>query len=171
MGWGKTEFGVSRNYTERLCCGHLKDAVGRCPEMPIKKQEFYEGAALHLLASTERIVGIVHRPPFFLLNGRVLVLLKYSTKNRSPWGFTFTENEQGRLQTRSSKYETKIGLVCGSDGVVALAYQDFLEIAKPRSGTVHVACYRQHGEFYEVNGPDGTLNRKIPPSGWQKIFD
>lgn len=56
--------------------------------MAIKKQEFYEGAALYLLARTGRIKSIRNQPPFFVLNDDLFVLLKYSTKSRSPWGFT-----------------------------------------------------------------------------------
>jgi hypothetical protein len=36
--------------------------------MAIKKQEFYEGAALHLLARAGGITGIRYVAPFFLLN-------------------------------------------------------------------------------------------------------
>lgn len=139
--------------------------------MPIKKQEFYEGAALYLLARAGRIAGISLDPPFFVLNKRYLVLLKICTKNRSPWGFTFTTLEQERLQERAPKYCSKIGLVCGADGVAAVDYDDYLEIARHRKASVHIACYRQHGEYYEVSGPDGTLKNKISPSSWQKIFD
>lgn len=62
--------------------------------MAIKKQEFYEGAALHLLVRSGGIMSIRYEAPFFLLNDNVLIYLKYSTKGRSPWGFTFTTDEQ-----------------------------------------------------------------------------
>jgi hypothetical protein len=140
--------------------------------MPLNKQEFYEGAAMRLLASTGRIVGIIADAPFFILNGRLLVMVKYTTKGRSPWGFSFSQSEQRKLQQKSSKFKTKIGLVCGSDGVATLDYQaDFLQIAAPRDAAIHVSCYRDHGEHYEINGPDGALKRKIAPSNWQKIFE
>jgi hypothetical protein len=87
--------------------------------MAIKKQEFYEGAALHLLARAGDIASIRYDPPFFLLNEELLVLLKYCTKGRSPWGFTFTSDEQMILQRRASQSRIVIGLVCGADGVAA----------------------------------------------------
>ena len=71
--------------------------------MSIKKQEFYEGAALHLLARAGGITGIRYEAPLFLLNEQLLVLLKYSTKGRSPWGFTFTRDEQLILHNRASQ--------------------------------------------------------------------
>jgi hypothetical protein len=138
--------------------------------MTIAKQAFYEGAALHLVARSGEIASIQYNAPFFLLNKRFLVLLKYSTKGRSPWGFTFWPDEQSLLRQRSARNSIVLGLVCGADGVVALTYGSYLTIASPRTSTIHLSCYRQHGEHYEVNGPDGTLPRKISPSTWVRIL-
>jgi hypothetical protein len=139
--------------------------------MAIKKQEFYEGAALHLLARTGGIMSIQYEAPFFVLNNQLLVHLKYSTRGRSPWGFTFTEDEQTLLQNRASEFKTVIGLICGADGVAAFTYDAFLRVAAPRKSAIHIACYRQHGEHYEVNGPDGMLDGKVAPSNWQRILE
>ena len=87
--------------------------------MGIQKQEFYEGAALHLLARSGRITALRYDPPFFMLNNHLLVLLKYSTRGRSPWGFTFTPDEQALLKAGGVKSRIVIGLVCGADGVAA----------------------------------------------------
>src|SRR5580692_7246999 len=141
------------------------------PRMAIKKQEFYEGAALHLLARSGRIASIRYNAPFFLLNDRLSVMLKYSTKGRSPWGFTFTADEQLLLKTRASDSEMAIGLICGADGVACFSYQSYVSVAAPRTAALHLACYRQHGEHYEVSGPDGTLQRKVAPSNWQKLLE
>jgi hypothetical protein len=54
--------------------------------MAIRKQEFYEGAALHILARAGSITSVQYLPPLFVLNGKLLVLLKYSTKGRSSLG-------------------------------------------------------------------------------------
>jgi hypothetical protein len=139
--------------------------------MTIKKQEFYEGAALHLLARTGGVTSIQYNVPFFVINNRLLVLIKYSTKGRSPWGFTFMPEEQQLLQENASENKIILGLVCGADGVVAIDYDDYLTVAALRKSAVHIACYRQHGEHYEVNGPDGRLNRKVAPSNWRKILE
>lgn len=138
--------------------------------MAIKKQEFYEGAALHLLARNGKILSIKYAPPFFLLNDTILVTLKYSTKARSPWGFTFTSDEQDLLQKKTIEFEVIIGLICGSDGVAALPYDSYRKIAAPRHSAVHIACHRNHGQHYEINGPDGILPGKVAPSNWQKIL-
>ena len=139
--------------------------------MAIKKQEFYEGAALHLLARTSGIASVRYEAPFFLLNDYLLVYLKYSTRGRSPWGFTFMPEEQVLLQLKASTFNVLIGLICGADGVAALRFDAYRSVAAVRNSAVHVSCYRQHGEHYEINGPDGRLDEKIPPSNWRKILE
>jgi len=139
--------------------------------MAIKKQEFYEGAALHLLIRGGAVTSIRYELPFFVVNNRLSVLLKYSTKSRSPWGFTFTPDEQALLESRASKFETVIGLICGADGVAAFTFESYRSIAPHRKSAVHIACYRQHREHYEVNGPEGTLFEKVAPSDWQRILE
>jgi hypothetical protein len=138
--------------------------------MAIQKQAFYEGAALHLVARTGDVISIRYEAPFFRLNDRVLAMLKYSTKSRSPWGFTFTADEQVILGEKSSENNVVLGLICGGDGVVALTYREYLKIASVTKSTIHIACYRRHGERYEINGPAGILDGKVPPSRWQRIL-
>ena len=139
--------------------------------MALQKQQFYEGAALHVLARTGGVMSIRYEAPFFLLNDQLLVFLKYSTRGRSPWGFTFTSDEQVLLQGKASEFQTVIGLICGADGVAAFTYDDYRSVAAPRKSAVHIACYREHGEHYEVNGPDGRLDGKVSPSSWQRILE
>ena len=138
--------------------------------MAIKKQEFYEGAALHLLARTGGIKSLQYNSPFFLLNSQLQVLLKYSTRGRSPWAFTFTADEQGILKKNAHKLKTIIGLICGADGIAAFSIADYLSVAAYRDSAIHIACYREHHGHYEVNGPDGTLNGKVPPAEWLRIL-
>ncbi|HEY5047420.1 MAG TPA: hypothetical protein VII49_05320 [Rhizomicrobium sp.] len=139
--------------------------------MAIKKQEFYEGAALHLIARSGKVLALRYESPFFLFNGHLSVLLKYSTKGRSPWGFTFTVDEQELLVAQASKCKTAIGLICGADGVAAFDFDSYLRIAEPKAVAIHVACFRDHGKHYEVTGPDGTIGRKVSPSSWQRLLE
>jgi hypothetical protein len=139
--------------------------------MPIKKQDFYEGAALSLIARTGAIGSIGYSAPFFLLNNRVSILLKYSTKGRSPWGFTFTPEEQAAIQKEAKRSAVILGMVCGHDGVAAIPSESYSQIATLKTSSIHLSCYRQHGEHYEINGPDGVLKRKIAPSQWLRILD
>lgn len=156
----------------RSICGPVRlSALTRNWMMAIKKQEFYEGAALHHLARGGLITSLRYEPPFFIVNNKLLVCLKYSTKGRSPWGFTFMPDEQSLLRKRAKGSELIIGLICGSDGIAAISYDAYEEIAGLRKSSIHLSCYRQHGQHYAVAGPDGELDRKIPPSLWQRILE
>src|SRR4051794_15428516 len=139
--------------------------------MALKKQEFYEGAALHLIAKAGKVKSIRYEHPFFVLNETVSVLLKYSTRGRSPWGFTFTSDEQRGLAARAAGMTTLVGLICGSDGIAAVTYRSLIDVAPLTEASVHIACYRAHGEHYEVRGPVGSLDRKVAPSSWPRILD
>ncbi len=139
--------------------------------MAIKKQEFYEGAALHLLTRGGKIAGLNYEAPFFTVNNELSVCLKYSTRGRSPWGFTFTSDEQVLMRNRAKRSDLIIGLICGADGIAAISYRDYREIAPSQKSAIHIACYRKHGKHYGVFGPEGELNRKIAPSVWQRILE
>ena len=138
--------------------------------MAIQKQEFYEGAALHQLIRGCGGVRIAFVAPFFELNDRIRVHLKYSTGVRSPWGFTFMPEEQRLLASESERRPIVVGLVCGADGVAAVPSEVLLVIARPRDVAVRVACARRHREHFEVSGPDGVAPGKIPPSNWLRIL-
>ena len=140
-------------------------------EMAIKKQEFYEGAALHLLSRTGRITGARYEPPIFEFNGNVVVLLNYSTKTRSPWPFSFMPDELSLLQSVLPPKRVVVGLVCGADGVVAVPYDALRSVAGASTSSIHIACRRNHAEHYRVSGPNGDLPRTIAPSAWQHILD
>jgi hypothetical protein len=139
--------------------------------MAIKKQEFYEGAALHRLARRGDIPGIRYDAPFFVFDNRLLVLLKYSTRTRSPWGFTFMPDEQAVLSCRALERDPLvIAMVCGGDGIAAIGYDTYLTIAAPRATALRVSCGRLHGKHYSISGPDGSLSRKVAPSDWHQIL-
>jgi hypothetical protein len=139
--------------------------------MGITKQAFYEGAAIYLLARTGRVKSLSYADPFFMINGATAVLLKYSTRVRSPWGFTFTAAEQRALRARAAVCNAFIGLVCGGDGIAALAHEDFAQVAPLSSRSLHLSCYRKHREHFEINGPAGVLASKIAPSNWTHILE
>lgn len=138
--------------------------------MSLRKQDFYEGAALYLLVRSGTIETIEYTPPFFLLNGSLLIYLKYSAKSRTPWPFTFTAEERLLLRSRSSRFAIFIGLVCGADGVVALSNDSLENLAGPTETPVRIACHRKYNEHYAVKGPNDRLDWKVAPSQWLKIL-
>jgi hypothetical protein len=138
--------------------------------MSLRKQYFYEGAALHGLVRTGLLDKVRYTPPFLSFNESISVLLKYCTRGRSPWGFTFAPEEQQALARKAAEIKTYVGLICGSDGVTAIEFEAYALIAKVKSTPIRLSCFRDYGEHYEVRGPDGVLPYKVPPSAWQKIL-
>lgn len=139
--------------------------------MALGKQEFYEGAAIYLLARNGGIKAIRYEAPFFLFNDKLFVLMKYSAKKRSPWSFTFSAEEQRQLEAKAATDDTAIALICGSDGVATCQYDEYRCIADLKTSSIHIACYRDFGEHYSLNGPDGTLRWKVAPSRWRRILE
>ena len=138
--------------------------------MAIRKQEFYEGAAVIRLIHDGHLRTVRYDAPFYVCNDQTLVYLKHSTKNRSPWSFTFMPHEIAQFRDRARQHEVVIGLVCGGDGIAALRLDDYLLLTSKYDTSIHVACYRRHGEHYEISGPDGSLPQKVPPSSWTRIL-
>jgi hypothetical protein len=139
--------------------------------MPIRKQEFYEGAALYQLARAGCVDGLRYDSPFMIVNGSLAVLIKYSAGKRSPWAFTFTPDEQRAFAARAGAVATVAALVCGSDGVTVLRFSDFVTVAQQRDVAVRISCFRRFGEHYEVSGPEGVLKSKVAPSDWRRVLE
>ncbi len=138
--------------------------------MAIRKQEFYEGAAIHQLARKGHINELRCEGPLFIFNEGVSVLFKYSTRGRSPWAFTVMPDERLALEGQAASRRVFLALVCGSDGVAAVRFEAVQEILPDHARAAHISCYRLHGEWYEVNGPAGTLKDKVAPASWSKIL-
>ena len=139
--------------------------------MSIKKQEFYEGAAIHLLLRGVGALKLRYNDPYFVVDDGPLVYLKYSTKGRSPWGFSLNGDERKSLENCALKFDVIVGLICADDGVAAIKFNHLREILDDNRDACHISCYRKHNEHYEINGPSGTLPYKVPPSGWLRILD
>jgi hypothetical protein len=136
--------------------------------MSFNKQEFYEGAALRKLICAG-VTTIAYEAPFFRIDDSTVIYLKYSTKGRSPWGFTFMPAELSLLEQTASDGNVVVGLVCGPDGVAAVSQSDLAEVVGEPTGSAHVSCYRNHGHHYEIFGPAGAVPRKIAPSSWARV--
>jgi hypothetical protein len=132
--------------------------------------EFYHGALLRALIvecgvpieiSVDDIRG---RVDSFSINRKVAVHIKHSEKRMSPWQFTFSLENVEELITLDRKYPSLfICLVCGSDGVVTLRPDEFLQVTGPaQSETYWIRVARPKNKMYELTGNDGTLDGKKP---------
>lgn len=139
--------------------------------MAIRKQEYYEGAALYQLARAGGIDGLKWEEPFFLVNGMHAILFKYSTSKRSPWAFTFTVDEQEALVRSAAIMDTVAALTCGSDGVVPVRLADLEGVSSVFGTAFRISCSRSHGSHYTMSGPDGKRRLRIAPSAWRRLLE
>ena len=139
--------------------------------MAIQKQEYYEGAALHSLIRRSGEVHIRYSHPFFVLNGCQRAYVKYSTRGRSPWGFTFTPDECDILSRQIDGEPVIVALVCGSDGVASVRLELILESRGSENGPFRVSCYRDHKKHYRLKGPLGWLESAVAPSSWERTLE
>ncbi len=138
--------------------------------MAIQKQEFYEGAAIYQLLRSAGPQLITFELPFLLVAGGPILYIKHSTQKRSPWGFTLTTEERRSIKARTAGQIAWIGLVCGSDGIAGITYQELVTLLLPGEGVSRIACRRLHREQYQVSGPAGELPHKVPPSRWPYLL-
>jgi hypothetical protein len=138
--------------------------------MVIRKQDFYEGAALYSLIKAAGAAHVRYDAPFFVVDERVALYLKYSTKVRSPWGFTFSAEEHALLEQPRTCSRVTIALICGEDGIATLEIAAFKTIARNKGTASRIACFRRHGEHYGISGPDAELGGKVPPASWQRLL-
>jgi hypothetical protein len=132
--------------------------------------EFYHGALLRALIVESGVpveISVdddIGRVDSFSINRRVAVHMKHSEKRMSPWQFTFSLENVEELIALDRKYHNLfICLICGSDGVVALKPEEFLQITGPaQSETYWIRVARPKNKMYELTGNDGTLDGKKP---------
>jgi len=134
----------------------------------IDKQEYYHGAALIRVLEDARFVSIKKHALGYIINDEVIVLLKYSTKNRTPWRFSFTLDEMISIETFCKENaKIVIALVCGGDGVCAIHTEELHDIMG--DNPEWIAVRRNFNEQYGVAGPKGMLERKIAFQRWPSI--
>lgn len=137
----------------------------------IDKQEFYHGAAILRILEDVRCQSVQKHDFGYQINERIFVFLKYTTKSRSPWQFTFSREDVGRLSSLVSSYrKIVIALICGGDGICAVPWVDVEELIKGEAGWLSVR--RNFNKRYGVTGPAGKLGKKVSRSEWPSvIFD
>jgi len=138
--------------------------------MPIHKLEFYAGAALYRLIRSLGDVRVRVDGGIVILDERLGIFLKYCTRTRSPWLFTFSATERLTLASNAAKMQVVIGLVCGSDGIATLQHQDYVAVTGNSASQAAISCSRGYDEHYAIGGPAGGLSRKVAPSAWNTLL-
>ena len=134
----------------------------------IEKQEFYHGAALVRVIEDPRCETIVKHESGYRVNNDRILAIKYSTKARSPWGFTFSGEDISRFEEASREFgECIITLVCGGDGICAFSWSKGLSLLGGSPG--RIAAKRGFAGCYAVSGPAGELSGKVAMNRWPAI--
>lgn len=135
----------------------------------LDKSEYYHGAALIRLMEDERCRAVKKRAFLgYVANDEVFVFLKYTTKERSPWGFTFDQEDVDRCFKMASEYQALVlGLICGGDGVCGVSWREANELLGGKAG--RIVAGRKHNHSYSVWGTAGELKRKVSVSRWPSL--
>jgi hypothetical protein len=134
----------------------------------IDKQEYYHGAAIVRLLEDARYQTVKKHAMGYIINDEAIVLIKYSTKNRSPWRFTVTLDEMVNIETLvKQNIKVVIVLICGGDGICAISANELRSVMGDNPGWI--AAKRNYNEQYGVSGQNGMLERKIAFQRWPSI--
>ncbi|WP_339028961.1 hypothetical protein WI604_30235 [Bradyrhizobium symbiodeficiens] len=133
--------------------------------------EFYQGVVLRqLVVENDYSLSVSFRPfvregriNAFVMNGRVGVYMKHSSKRMSPWRFTFTIEQAADLLDLEHKFpDSFMVFVCGTDGLVTLSFADLHNIVSfQESENAWVSISRPPRTQYEIAGNRGELGYKV----------
>jgi hypothetical protein len=135
----------------------------------LKEYEKYHGTVLRaLVASSQEALNIgvddIHgRINGYVINQKVGIYIKHSSKRLTPWNYTFTEEHLSELAYLSGKYKQLFAVfVCGPDGLACLPYAKLIEIGtKTDTGQLSIGIARSRNQMYEIYGATRSLDRKI----------
>jgi hypothetical protein len=127
--------------------------------------ERYHGAALRdLIVCAGRPIEIAvcddaGRVNSYLLDHRVALHIKHSSKRVPPWSFTFNDENIREIERLCYPNVSRwLALVCGQDGVLALSFDEFRTINPAWArATSFVRVDRDKRTMYRVFGTNGRL--------------
>ena len=141
----------------------------RLDQIMLDKSDYYHGAAIIRLMDDGRCWSVRKLQQLgYIVNDEVFIFLKYTTKSRTPWGFTFDQEDVERCLKMATEYHNVIlGFICGGDGVCALHWCEAKELLGGKAG--RIAAGRKHNHSYSVWGTCGELKQKIPVGRWLSL--
>jgi len=144
--------------------------------MKIQEQDIYHGPAL---------MHVVEHPSFKALNkaskvyGHYLIntdrhlFVKYSTKKKSPWQFTFNPIDFKAMVSNNIKgAKVYIALVCGRSTICALTISELNDIVDLTAKSVQTVTVKvPSGGSCHVHGSDGELKNAVAHNAFPtKVF-
>lgn len=135
----------------------------------LDKQDFYHGVAIIHILDDPRYLGLRKFKHGYVVNESTYLFLKYSTKSRSPWRFTFSHPDISHLGEMAISWKnTIIALVCGGDGVCGIPWNIVSGILGSEAGWL--AVRRGFNESYALSGPNGEARHKIKLLQWPGVL-
>jgi hypothetical protein len=136
--------------------------------------EFYQGVVLRQLVVNSEL-SLIMRPFLregrinaFIINGKVGVFIKHSSKRMTPWRFTFTlEQAADLLDLEGVCFDSFVVFVCGEDGLVTIdvgALHQIVTFDEREHAWVRIE--RPPRAQYTVSGNRATLPNKIANGTW-----
>lgn len=113
-----------------------------------------------------RVLDDAGRVNSFLLDGRVAVHIKHSSKRLAPWLFTFSDDNHDEIERLPSGGRSLwLALVCGIDGVLVLSHTEYRSLTdNPGQASRFIRVDRDRHTQYRVFGNSGLL-RSAKPRG------
>jgi hypothetical protein len=137
---------------------------------------FFHGSALSRIIKERKCIieRLKNNQSSYLIDDRVCLYIKYSSKRTTPWRFSIHKSHIHEITLLAKQYsELYIVLVCYYDGIVCLTFNEFKEIIESNSDNhpKWVKAQRKIREKYCITGSDGKLKNKIADSNFpKKIF-
>ena len=128
----------------------------------------YHGAFLALLVDKlegpvliEKLRGV--GSGHYLINQRIPVSVKMSSKRRGPWTFNFMRPHQVAHEKLFKEYgELFVCLVCGRDGIAGLSMQEMRTVLDDNfEEQESISVRRRLKTMYQVVGRDGELQGRV----------
>lgn len=135
--------------------------------MKLEKQDFYHGCAIIQLLDDTRLNLLKKHKHGYLAND-AFIFLKYSTRNRDPWQFTFSVDDLKHLHMVVPFHRNMlVAMICGGDGICATNWSNIESLVGANAGQVIVR--RKFGGQYDLHGSRSDMQRKIPRNDWPDI--
>lgn len=107
---------------------------------------------------------------YYLLDERVPIYLKMSSKRKGPWTFNFFRSHQKNQEELFREFgECFTCLICGKDGIAGLSMSELRQVLDGNFEEQEcISVRRKLKTMYNVKGRDGELNKRISR---REIFD
>jgi hypothetical protein len=135
----------------------------------VDKRDYYHGATLIQAIEDTRFRSIKLKGTGYVINDQSIVYLKYTTKSKSPWRFTFSQNELSVVHSSSSdELNIFFVFICNGIGFCAVKYQELLNLLDHKPNWIAIS--RKFNAQFKVSGQIGSLVNRIPYNRWPKIL-